>query len=520
MAYTSRDATVTLFGYLNLDLQQTQFINNTNNRGFIYTHSSGESCVIFIYPISHKADDSKNFFDTRDSGAYERGVTWNYALEHKMKYFCFAVHDQVPRYCDYVFSLECNEKTIEEVSGTVGGARAGSGTQVVIPNDYHPNKDFERIFTKNGFYISVIHRDHVLDYIEKYDNRPYLLDDKMIDLSNLDNNETSDNKIVQANIKGENLLIYGVPGCGKSYYIDENYTLTADNSERIVFHPDYTYSDFVGQILPKVITLKNSNGDPVIIKDDNGNEIEQTLIDYKFISGPFTRLLKKCENSDEMHYLIIEEINRGNAPAIFGEVFQLLDRSADTAFSQYSINNEDIALEVYGKKTHPVKIPSNLTILATMNTADQNVFTLDTAFKRRWKMKAIRNKFTNDEHCSVQLCGTNLKWKDFATKINAKIIEASEENLGSEDKRLGVYFLKDEEMSHCGAFSEKVLMYLWNDVFKFDKSKVFDDKYKTLEDLLDAFANEKIRFNIFSSDLGFRELIATPGEKTEGEADE
>ena len=130
--------------------------------------------MIFIYPISHKADDTKNFFDTRDSGARERGVAWNYALTNHMKYFCFAVHDQVEKYKDYIFSLESDEARIAEVSGTVNGVRGNGGTQVVIPNNYIPSQPFDRILTRNNFYIAVIHRDGIRDYIEKCDNRPYM----------------------------------------------------------------------------------------------------------------------------------------------------------------------------------------------------------------------------------------------------------------------------------------------------------------------------------------------------------
>lgn len=104
MAYTKNDAKKTLFGYMGLNAEEIKYLDDTDQRGFILNYS-GEDCVIFIYPISHKADDTKNFFDTRDSGAHERGVAWNYAISHNLKYFCFGVHDQVSRYVNYIFSL-------------------------------------------------------------------------------------------------------------------------------------------------------------------------------------------------------------------------------------------------------------------------------------------------------------------------------------------------------------------------------------------------------------------------------
>jgi len=322
-------------------------------------------------------------------------------------------------------------------------------------------------------------------------------------LFDLTKEDTENNEDIQVDEKdrmkgGTNILLYGVPGSGKSHTIKNEYCNDPSLMERIVFHPDYTYSDFVGQILPQV----NQEG-------------ESNTIEYKFIPGPFTRILKACYEDSEAglnhhRYLIIEEINRGNAPAIFGEVFQLLDRCDDptkgiVGESEYGISNTDIAKEVYGDENIKVRIPSNLTILATMNTADQNVFTLDTAFKRRWKMKAIRNKFVNDLHCNHSLCGTTLKWKDFAIKINEKIIEFGESNLGSEDNRLGVYFLKDNEMDDVSTFSEKILMYLWSDVFKYNREDIFVNSYKTLEDLIDGFA--EFKFEVFNEDLGFGNVV-------------
>ncbi len=307
---------------------------------------------------------------------------------------------------------------------------------------------------------------------------------------------------------GKNILLYGVPGCGKSYYIENKYHVDDENSERVVFHPDYTYSDFVGQILPKVTPCASGS----------------TSIEYDFIEGPFTRILQKCESdASTMYYLIIEEINRGNAPAIFGEIFQLLDRDA-SGVSEYGISNTEIAKKVYGNDAKKVKIPSNLTILATMNTADQNVFTLDTAFKRRWEMVAIRNDFKLkgsatpedaefDKQLNTKLCGSDLDWRTFATAINELIIEERESNLGSEDKRLGHFFIKQAEMGSAEKFSEKVIMYLWNDVFKFEKDKIFNAKYKTLEEILDDFRKSDVRFKVFNDRLGFN--VATIATLTE-----
>ena len=273
---------------------------------------------------------------------------------------------------------------------------------------------------------------------------------------------------------GKNILFYGVPGSGKSYAISK---ICDDETvmERVVFHPDYSYSDFVGQIMPRLNMEKK--------------------LEYVFTPGPFTKIMFEAEhNPGKMFYLVIEEINRGNAPAVFGEIFQLLDRKDALKYpgeedeSEYGISNYDIAKEVYdGNANHLVRIPSNLTLLATMNTSDQNVFTLDTAFQRRWDMRHVPNKFT-DGHALDLIEGTNISWGSFAYVINDLIIEVNTEMGGAGDKRLGAYFIKLNELSNT-SFSEKVLKYLWDDAFKMDKQVIFDKKMTSLEKVLDTYQN-------------------------------
>lgn len=278
----------------------------------------------------------------------------------------------------------------------------------------------------------------------------------------------------------ENILFYGVPGVGKSHEIKTKYCSDPGYMERVVFHPDYMYSDFVGQILPKV-------------EKDKENENEEKL-KYKFTPGPFTKMLRKAQK-DPVHYyyLVIEELNRGNAPAIFGEVFQLLDRKEEDEFpaaevgeSKYGIYNCEVAEKVYGDEKHMIRIPSNLYILATMNTADQNVFTLDTAFQRRWTMRLIKNRFDQSDHAKDMIEGTEINWGAFATVINEMVLETNIDLASSEDKRLGVYFAKKKELS-ADRFCEKVLKYLWDDAFKMDRTAVFHENCKSLEEVAAAY---------------------------------
>ena len=303
---------------------------------------------------------------------------------------------------------------------------------------------------------------------------------------------------------GFNKIYYGAPGCGKSYLVNKELNdknVAKENRIRVTFHPEFANCDFVGQILPTIEQREN----------ETTHEMEE-IVKYVFNPGPFTLALLQSYKTDSMVYLTIEEINRGNASAIFGDLFQLLDRKEDGE-SEYPICNPNIqkyltdelkkeGIEV-GEITE-LKIPTNLSIIATMNSSDQNVFTLDTAFKRRWQFVQISNdikKDNNHEYKGWYVPGTNVTWETFLTKINDEIIKNRFKNQTNEDKRLGKYFVykscltekveKIEDVKDIAqAFAYKILEYIWNDVCKIGKEDWFDvATYKTLEDLVDAFVN-------------------------------
>ena len=337
---------------------------------------------------------------------------------------------------------------------------------------------------------------------------------------------------------GTNVLLYGVPGSGKSWTIEHEYCKEGTKVERLVFHPDYTYSDFIGQILP------------VVASDGQ--------VSYEFTAGPFTNILKEAYHDPQTEYiLVIEEINRGNAPAIFGEVFQLLDRKSEVqdtnddgypvGTSEYGITNSNIAKIVYGDPKHKVRIPSNLSIIGTMNTSDQNVFTLDTAFQRRWEMRLIENNFENVDQklANAQILDTGITWEVFCTQINNVIVSNNVRMSSSEDKRLGAYFVKlrdlmmDQKMGNLSdkeyddlrrkesmkvisdedkirlseireamkqnrKFPEKVIKYLWDDAFKFNRELIFEtNEYRSLESVIRAFmyAQGLERFKMFKQNI-------------------
>ncbi len=303
--------------------------------------------------------------------------------------------------------------------------------------------------------------------------------------------------VMKSGLSGKNILLYGVPGCGKSHAVKTEYCNDDAYMERVVFHPDYTYSDFAGQILPKI-------------------NAETKQIEYSFSQGPFTRILSKAySDKQHMYYLVIEEINRGNAPAIFGDIFQLLDRDS-YGESIYGITNYDIADAVFGNRETKIKIPSNLTVLATMNTSDQSVFTLDTAFKRRWNMRMIKNDVDKHSISKTDILESGVTWGQFVNTVNEIILSENSDMMSNEDKRLGAYFINEEDLQcidgeYNPAFAEKVIMYLWNDVFKYNREIVFAGGYNSLEKVIETFETEK--FKVFNLDFGSSEEESEENEQ-------
>ena len=304
-------------------------------------------------------------------------------------------------------------------------------------------------------------------------------------------------------------IYYGVPGSGKSHKIDEQTKNIPDEQKiRVVFHPEYTNADFVGQILPVV------DGDAV---------------KYTFKPGSFTRILVAAlKNPEKPYYLIIEEINRGNAAAIFGEIFQLLDRGSD-GWSSYCIMNDDINYEI--RKTVPelnwtantgIRLPPNLSLFATMNTSDQNVFTLDNAFQRRWEMELVQNQCNDSSQMDAKITVNNqsITWKNFQTQINSIIGEKSNEGgLSSmEDKRLGCWFIKAEDgVIDEKKFANKVLKYLWDDAFKFYHQEIFESDIKNFEELQKRFFEKG--FDVFSENCGLKDFLSTSQPDSESKSE-
>lgn len=265
-------------------------------------------------------------------------------------------------------------------------------------------------------------------------------------------------------------IFYGAPGTGKSHTVDTEY-VKGNKCFRITFHPDTDYASFVGCYKPKM-------------GGATGEDITYSFVPQVFLNA----YIYAWNHPDEPTYLVIEELNRGNCAQIFGDIFQLLDRqkTVHPGYSKYTINaDSDIATylsgklenkeryekaicEIYGLKEFDFSIlalPSNLNILATMNTSDQSLFPIDSAFKRRWEMEYVGVNYADAEQFSVKIDDAHkYSWADVLKGMNRYIKQEKH----STNKILGNRFVQADENNVISSivFRDKVLFFLFNDVFK------------------------------------------------------
>lgn len=300
-------------------------------------------------------------------------------------------------------------------------------------------------------------------------------------------------------------IYYGAPGTGKSFKIDDMLKKEEISSEyiyRVTFHPEFTYSDFIGQLLPT-------------IEDNNGEK----TISYSFNKGVFTQSIEKAYQDTSIDvYLILEEMSRGDVAAIFGDIFQLLDREQNgplKGFSKYFINNDIIARDITSIIDNKIKLPPNLNILGTVNTSDQNVFVMDTAFKRRFDWEYISTKpekLTNDKYLNnvnISISDSNgnkvdFEWVIFFMSLNKFISHKQYLELG-EDKQIGQFFIEFSSNDSADTIKTKIqnklLQYLWNDIHKASFKRnihLFSAEISSFSDLYDLFGDNK---NVFSPEF-------------------
>lgn len=278
-------------------------------------------------------------------------------------------------------------------------------------------------------------------------------------------------------------IFYGTPGSGKSFKV-KNEILKGIGDDfifRTTFHPDSDYATFVGCYKPKM----------------DGDNIK-----YEFTPQAFTEAyVKAWQEPDKQVYLVIEEINRGNCAQIFGDLFQLLDRKGGV--SEYPIN-ADADLKQYLEKTlgpdnegianGKLKLPANLNIVATMNTSDQSLFPMDSAFKRRWSWECVPIDYNNEKskEFTITIDGSKYNWPKFLEAVNMRIFGATD----SEDKQMGNFFINgnvDERQ-----FIDKVMFYLWNDICK--------EEYRTTNNFFRYYTDDK---KTETKEFSFNELFGS-----------
>ena len=522
--YVTKDARNELASVLGITLPTTIGANERAIEGNI----NGEDCIIVCFAIVVRTSPSEQrYIDLRScsGNAWNKIVNaWNRAISENKKFFFFAINHVDSKLQNHIFSLELSPHDY------------GNNT-IYITSEYETDMstgiiDMKRYKLSNG-YLSIINKTRIMDYIKYFDNRPYMINvskmsggKMMVEVPEFVEKISKEQKSI---IKfPKNRLLTGAPGTGKSFrfsedseeYVEEtkktslyssdevNNLLSGvtptlrtivqpvlDNAKlfaeirRITFYPDYSYGNFVGCYKP--IT-------------DSNDEVK-----YEFVEGPFIEMLVKAiMNPYENYCLIIEEINRAKAASVFGDIFQLLDRDA-SGKSEYSIKTPVELREkltsllddgkFYGDKWDDFKkkyvenmyIPHNLYIWATMNMADQGVFPMDSAFKRRWEFefmpidgdnKLSKRYLSYVVNMPVRLGQTGdyyIQWNNLRKEINGILQGCGLE----EDRLIGPYFMKPTytmELEKVGtveievypiitkeALVNKLFSYLKQDILRF-----------------------------------------------------
>lgn len=426
---------------------------------------------------------------------------YKFARTEKKRFFFLTIYSKDHSYVsylnhievsDYIVSLETDissisgrmdirsmyewlDKKVSQSSAPVNFIRCNNGE--------HDCSIYQASFLRISNGGTPVISPELTDYLNIFDMRPYFIP-SLVSFNYTPLNDRDK----------RNVITFGAPGTGKSYFFKKylkKHNVSPCDYERVTFYADYSYSQFIGTYKPV----------------DIGG-----VISYKFVPGPFMRTLVAAlkdasSKSPHKHYLLIEEINRAKAASVFGDMFQLLDRN-DTGRSEYSINtSEDIRAYLadhfggVASAYSELAIPNNMYIFATMNSADQGVFPMDTAFKRRWNFNYIG---IDDEEFSVDIdpstgiktvtecqSGTfnladgSVEWNVLRRAINAKL--SNDRIKVHEDKLIGPFFIKTqdskkacyfrpghEDEDFCTLFCEKVIMYLFEDAAKTKRKELFE----------------------------------------------
>ncbi|RIL60874.1 hypothetical protein BUY70_03460 [Staphylococcus epidermidis] len=404
---------------------------------------------------------------------------------------------------EYSLILSPNIKKI------IGNENVPKNPDVIFTKKSDGKFDIRKSFNKeeNSYWFNDLYRENTVGeyFIVKLDQENKKIEFDVEQIVNFDYLESF-------KVLPKQQIFFGAPGTGKSYTLNTEASLFEDKVKRITFHPNILYNDFVGTFKPFP------------------TENPKIPITYKYIPGVLIKsLLEAFKNPFKNHLIIIEEINRANVSAVFGEMFQLLDRDS-SGRSQYPIDiNEDLKLYINDfisdnnlSKTEKQNIedaiqnglifPSNLFIWATMNSADQGVMPMDTAFKRRWDFRyfSIDHSYNEEifsKYGKVSLPGNKqISWNEIRKFLNDKLSSLKI----PEDKLLGPYFLSKMTLSSNNysvtkAFKNKVLMYLFEDIGVHNRAKIFDISILRYSNVINEFEKKGIEI-FYDSDLLYEKI--------------
>jgi 5-methylcytosine-specific restriction protein B len=270
------------------------------------------------------------------------------------------------------------------------------------------------------------------------------------------------------------LIVTGCPGSGKSYFVDQLLQAQPCKVFRTQFHPESSFFDFVGAYKPQPVYEAPDPATPLLQGDNSTFGRGRPLIDYRFVPGPLMQGVAYAYSHPGEHVIVlIDELNRGNAAAILGDILQLLDRDG-SGFSRYAIKASQEIKSFFsdqGLTVDELRLPSNLYLWATMNSADQGVFPLDTAFRRRWSYvyKGYSEPCLYSDSTVITYGGESYQWDLFRSALNSKLIE-----LGiHEDKLIGPYFLTEAQIADSKSVLEKLFLYIYDDVLRFRQDTFF-----------------------------------------------
>ena len=419
-----------------------------------------------------------------------------YSMIGAMCKYCYAKKIDFSRTVEKIFKEIENEPSSNGLFHTTSLFKLSIGSSKLRP--YFKRFESDGIFHK-VIRLLLVPKSAYKIYLLKNDNGDYaafwLIGFNDLDVFEVDStcdNLPTNKKISQLSYQQ---IYYGAPGTGKSHRIKKELkemNVPNENIFRTTFHPDSDYSSFVGAYKPTMKSV-DYKYKAVVGKDEE--------IAYAFVPQTFIKAYTRAYNKpDENIYLIIEEINRGNCAQIFGDLFQLLDRD-ENGVSEYPIKaDSDLRTYLEGElgvghesiKDGELCLPSNLYIWATMNTSDQSLFPIDSAFKRRWDWEYEPIKYKNTDWV-IEIGDNKYSWTSFQRIINDKIFEAT----NSEDKMLGDYFVKPcNNVITEKQFINKVLFYLWNDVCKDGDGDIFrteDNKDVKFSDLYNEYGTNTLQ---------------------------